>query len=115
MKSTIAITIVIFVSILSVYRYISHIPTRYVPQVGQSYVLFLPKFLTHYSCFIPTSPTVLYTYSCNLYCIGNNNVHKTHSDYYTGEQDIASAYRLFFRIYVHDCYLQERLHHRHNL
>ena len=29
MKSTIAITIVIFVSILSVYRYISHIPKSF--------------------------------------------------------------------------------------
>ena len=28
---------------------------------------------------------------CNFYCIGDNNVHNTHSDYYTGEQDIASA------------------------
>ena len=26
-----------------------------------------------------------------FYCIGDNNVHNTHSDYYTGEQDIASA------------------------
>ena len=30
-------------------------------------------------------------YSCNVYFISDNNVHNTHSDYYTGEQDIASA------------------------
>ena len=44
---------------------------------------FDPLFL-FYSPIIPT-------YSCNFYCISDNNVHNTHSDYYTGEQDIASA------------------------
>ena len=60
------------------------------------YLLFLPelpKFLTHYSYFIPTSSPIIPTYSCNIYCIDDNNVHNTHSDYYTvtDEQDIASA------------------------
>ena len=41
--------------------------------------------LTHYSYFIPTSSPIIPTYSCNFYCIGDNNVHNTHSDYYTGE------------------------------
>ena len=27
--------------------------------------------------FIPTSP-IIPTYSCNFYCIGDNNVHNTH-------------------------------------
>ena len=40
----------------------------------------LPKILTHYSYFIPTSP-IIPTYSCNLHCIGDNNVHNTRSDY----------------------------------
>ena len=35
--------------------------------------------------------TIIPTYSCNFCCIGDNNVHNTHSDYYTGEEDIASA------------------------
>ena len=58
------------------------------------YLLFLPKLpkiLTHYSYFIPTSSPIIPTYSCNFYCIGDNNVHNTHSDYYTGEQDITSV------------------------
>ena len=57
------------------------------------YLLFLPelpKFLTHYSYFIPTSP-IIPACSCNFYCIGDNNVHNKHNDYYTGEQDIVSA------------------------
>ena len=44
--------------------------------------------------FIPTSSPIraIATYSCNIYFIGDNNVHNTHSDYiYTGEQDIVSA------------------------
>ena len=43
----------------------------------------LPKFLTH-SLFIPTSSPII-AYSCNFYCIGDNNVHSTHNDYYIGE------------------------------
>ena len=55
-------------------------------------LLIIPsQILTHYSYFIPTSP-IIPTCSCsNLFCIGDNNVHNTHSDYYTGEQDIANA------------------------
>ena len=42
---------------------------------------FDPLFL-----FYATSSPIIPTYSCNLiYCIGDNNVHNTHSDYYTGE------------------------------
>ena len=58
------------------------------------YLLFLPelpKILTHYSYFIPTSSPIIPTYSCNFYCIDDNSVHNTHSDYYTVEQDTASA------------------------
>ena len=43
------------------------------------------KFLTYYSYFIPTSSPIIPTYSCNFYCIGDNNVNNTHSDCYTGE------------------------------
>ena len=45
----------------------------------------LPKILTHYSYFMPTSSPIIPTYSCNFYCISDNNVFNTHSDYYTGE------------------------------
>ena len=41
------------------------------------------NFLTHYSYFIPTSSPIIPTYSCNIYCIDDNNVHNTRSDYYT--------------------------------
>ena len=67
-----------------------------IPAVGLSlicskfYLLFLPelpKFLTHYSYFIPTSSPIIHF----IVYVGDNNVHNTHSGYYTGEQDIASA------------------------
>ena len=57
------------------------------------YLLFLPKLLKKFEpLFLFYSHIITYVYySCNFYCIGDNNVHNTHSDYYTGEQDIASA------------------------
>ena len=39
----------------------------------------------------PSSSPIVPTYSCNFYCISDNNVHNIHSDYYTGEQNIAST------------------------
>ena len=59
------------------------------------YLLFLPelpKNLTRYSYFNPTSSPIIPTYSCNFYCINDlmSTIHM-HSDCYTGEQDIASA------------------------
>ena len=65
--------------------------SRAEPNMLKFYLLFLPKLLTHYSYFIRTSSPINPIYSCNFYCIGDNNVHNTHSDYYTGEQDIAGA------------------------
>ena len=44
------------------------------------YLLFLPELPTY---FIPTSSHIILTYSCNVYCISDNNVHNTHSDYYS--------------------------------
>ena len=38
-----------------------------------------------YSYFMPTSSPIIPTYSCNFYCISDNNVLNIHSDYYTGE------------------------------
>ena len=49
--------------------------------------IFDPLFLFYSHIITPIIPT----YSCNFYCISDNNVHNTHSDYYTGEQDIDSA------------------------
>ena len=72
------------------------------------YLLFLPehpKILTNYSYFMPTSSPIIPTYSCNFYCIGDNNVHNTHSDYYTGA-DFSSE-----STYMKYCYLHEHLHH----
>ena len=65
-----------------------------IPYAGISQSLFFlkfPKFFTHYSYFILTSSPIILTYSCNFYCICDNNVHNTDSHYYTGEQDVASA------------------------
>ena len=53
------------------------------------YLLFLPelpKNLTHYSYFMPTSSPMIPTYSCNFIVLVI--IMSTHSDYYTGEQDI---------------------------
>ena len=59
------------------------------------YLLFLPelpKFLTHYSYFIPKSSPIIPTCSCN-FIVSVNNVQNSyiHSDYYTGEQDVSGA------------------------
>ena len=43
---------------------------------SRTYQIFDPLFL-----FIPTSSPIIPTYSCNVYCIGDINVHNTHSDY----------------------------------
>ena len=48
--------------------------------------IFDPIYLFY--CHIITYYSSLFLY---FYCIGDNNVHNTHTDYYTGEQDIASA------------------------
>ena len=53
--------------------------------------------------FIPTwatSSPISYIYL--LHCIDDNNVHNTHSDYYTGEQ--------YCQSYMKHCYFHGHLH-----
>ena len=51
----------------------------------------IPKILNHYSYFIPISSPIIPTYSCNFYCINDNNVHNTHGNCYIAETDVVSA------------------------
>ena len=84
------------------------------------YPLFLPellKILIHYSYFIPTSSPIIPTYSCNFYCIVDNNVHAQYTVSIIPVNRIlpVQTFLLFFKIYIKYCYLHGHLHHHHHL
>ena len=66
-------------------------------QIKMMPMLFLKQIAKFFDS--PINPLIWYSYlySCNFYCISDNNVYtthndyNTHNDYYTGEQDIASV------------------------
>ena len=64
-------------------KMLPNIPSR-TSQIFDPLFLFYSHITTYYS-YIRTSIFL------HFYCIGALNVHNTHGDYYTGEQDIASA------------------------
>ena len=79
----------------------------------------LPKNLTHYSYLFPHHHLLaIPTYSCYFNCIGDNNVHNTHSDYYTSEYRILLVQT--FLQNLHEILLRTfmdimHLHHHHHL
>ena len=48
------------------------------------------------------------TYYCNFYCMGDNNVHNTHSDYYMVNRTLTSD-----SSYMKYCYLRGHFYHHH--